>query len=131
MSADAKIKMGSERGFGLVFASVFAIVGLLPLWHGHPVRTWALALAAVFLLAALVAPRILAPLNRLWFRFGLALGAVMTPVMMGLIFVVAVIPTALALKLFRKDPMQRRLSREAATYWERREAQPGPMREQF
>lgn len=126
-----KITMGSERSFGLVFAGVFAVVALLPLWHGHPVRWWAFAVAAVFLAAAVLRPVVLAPLNRLWFRFGLALGAVMTPVMMGLIFVLAVIPTALALKLLRKDPMQRRLSSDMPTYWERREAQPGPMREQY
>lgn len=129
--SQAKIKMGSERSFGLVFAGAFALIGLLPLWHHHPIRWWALAIAAPFLLIALIRPAVLAPLNKLWFRFGLALGAVMTPVMMGLLFVVAVIPTALVLKLFRKDPMQRSLSREAATYWERREAQPGPMREQY
>lgn len=130
MSAQ-RVKIGSERSFGLVFAGVFAIVGLLPLLHERPLRTWALAIGAVFLLLAFIRPGVLAPLNRLWFRLGLALGVVMTPVIMGLLFVVAVIPTALALKLFRKDPMQRRFVPEVATYWERREKQPGPMREQF
>lgn len=127
----AKIKMGSERSFGLVFAGVFAAAALLPLTHGHSARLWALPVAALFLGFALIRPALLAPLNRLWFRFGLALGKVMTPVMMGLLFVIAVIPTALAMKLLRKDPLQRYLSADAATYWERRERQPGPMREQF
>ena len=130
MSAQ-RVKIGSERSFGLVFAGVFGIIGLLPLLHERPLRTWALAIGTVFLLLAFIRPGVLAPLNRLWFRLGLALGAVMTPVIMGLLFVVAVIPTALALKLFRKDPMQRRFVPEAATYWERREKQPGPMGEQF
>lgn len=130
MSAQ-RVKIGSERSFGLVFAGVFGIIGLLPLLHERSLRTWALAIGTVFLLLAFIRPGVLAPLNRLWFRLGLALGAVMTPVIMGLLFVVAVIPTALALKLFRKDPMQRRFVPEAATYWERREKQPGPMREQF
>lgn len=125
------VKIGSERSFGLVFAGVFAAIGLLPLWHDHAPRDWALGIGASFLLVAFIRPALLTPLNRLWFRFGLALGAVMTPVVMGLLFVVAVIPTALALKLFRKDPMQRRLAREASTYWERRDKQPGPMRDQF
>ena len=129
--AAGKIKMGSERSFGLVFAGVFALVALLPLRHGLPLRWWALAAAAVFLIVALARPAWLAPLNRLWFRLGLALGAVMTPVMMGLLFVVAVIPTALIMRLLRKDPLHRRLSPEAETYWERRDTQPGPMREQY
>jgi hypothetical protein len=130
MSAD-KIKMGSERSFGLVFAGVFLIVALVPLWYHHPVRWWALPIAAVVLLVAMVRPAILAPLNRLWFRFGLALGKVMTPAVMGILFVIAVIPTALLLKLFGKDPMQRRLSPDATSYWEPRDKQPGPMRDQF
>lgn len=130
MSAQ-RVKIGSERSFGLVFAGVFAAIGLLPLWHDHAPRGWALAIGAVFLLIAVLRPALLGPLNLLWFRLGLALGAVMTPVVMGLLFVVAVIPTALALKLFRKDPMQRRFLPGAATYWERRDKQPGPMREQF
>lgn len=130
MSAQ-QVKIGSERSFGLVFAGVFAAVGLLPLLQERPLRGWALGIGAVFLILAFVCSALLAPLNRLWFRFGLALGAVMTPVVMGLLFVVAVVPTALALKLLRKDPMRRRLLPEAATYWERRGQQPGPMREQF
>lgn len=129
--AAGTIKMGSERSFGLVFAGAFAIVALLPLRHGLSLRWWALAVAALFLVIALARPAWLAPLNRLWFRLGLALGAVMTPVMMGLLFVIAVIPTALALRLLGKDPLHRRPSREATTYWEHREAQPGPMREQY
>lgn len=123
--------MGSERSFGLVFAGAFGVIAVLPLVHGHPVRLWALPVAALFLGLALIRPATLAPLNRLWFRFGVALGKVMTPVTMGLLFVIAVIPTALVMKLLRKDPMQRRLAPEAPTYWERRERQPGPMREQF
>lgn len=129
--SSANVKMGSERSFGLVFAGVFGVVAVLPLMNGDQVRLWALPVAALFLAVALIRPALLAPLNRLWFRFGLALGRVMTPVMMGVLFVVAVIPTALLMKLLRKDPMQRRLLPEAATYWERREQQPGPMREQF
>lgn len=129
--AQTKIPMGSERGFGLVFAGVFAIFAGLPLLHGSPPRLWPLPVAALFLAAALLRPAILAPLNRLWFRFGLALGQVMTPVMMALLFVAAVIPTALLMRLLRKDPMHRRLAPEAETYWERREHQPGPMRDQF
>lgn len=130
MSAQ-RVKIGSERSFGLVFAGVFAVVGLFPLLHEGAPRRWALGIGTVFLILAFLRPALLAPLNRLWFRFGLALGAVVTPVIMGLLFVVAVIPTALALKLFRKDPMQRRLAPGAATYWERRDKQPGPMRDQF
>lgn len=129
--AGGSITMGSERSFGLVFAGIFAIVAGYPALHGDAPGMWALAVAAVFLVAALAAPRLLAPLNRLWFRFGLALGKVMTPLAMALLFVAAVVPTALVLRLLRKDPLRLRLDRSAATYWEPRKTQPGPMSDQF
>jgi predicted membrane metal-binding protein len=74
---------GSERGFAIVFAVVFVLVGLWPLLSGGLVRAWALLIAAAFLLAGFAAPGILAPLNRLWFRFGMALGRIVSPVVMG------------------------------------------------
>jgi len=129
--AGGEIRIGSERSFGLVFAAVFAIFALWPLTTGAPVRLWAAGLAALFLAAAFIAPRLLAPLNRLWFRVGLALGKVMTPVAMALLFAVAVVPTALVMRLLRKDPLHFHLDPSATTYWEPRETQPGPMRDQF
>jgi hypothetical protein len=129
--AGGSITIGSERSFGFVFAGVFAIVALYPALHGYPPRPWALTIAAIFLVAALAVPRLLAQLNRLWFRFGLALGRVMTPVAMALLFALAVVPTGLVLKLLRKDPLRLRLDRSAASYWEPRKTQPGTMSDQF
>lgn len=129
--SEAAIKMGSDRSFGLVFAAVFAIIALYPLLGANPVRVWALPVSAVFGLASLIRPAALRPLNRLWFAFGMALGRVMTPVIMAVIFIVAVIPTGLVLRAFRKDPLNLRLDPGAVSYWEQRGAQPGSMREQF
>jgi hypothetical protein len=127
----AAVRIGSERSFGLVFAGLFAIVAIYPSLSGGPVRVWALIMAAAFLVAGFGAPRLLAPLNRLWFRFGLALGKVMTPLIMAVLFVMAVVPTGLVLRLLRKDPLRLRLEPAARTYWEPRKTQPGPMRDQF
>ena len=107
-SRRGEIEAGSERTFGIVFSAVFAIIGLYPLWHGGEARIWVLIMAGVFLLAALVAPRILRPLNRLWSRFGLLLHKVVSPVIMGLLFFVAVTPTALIMRLAGKDPLRLR-----------------------
>ena len=71
-SGNTEIKMGSERSFGLVFAAVFLIVALVPLIGDGGIRIWALAVAGAFAVAALAAPDFLRPLNRLWFRLGLA-----------------------------------------------------------
>lgn len=128
------VKGSSDRGFGLVFAAVFAVIGLWPLAAGRGVRLWALALAFLFLAAAFVRPRVLAPLNRVWMRFGLLLHRVTNPLIMGLVFFLAVTPTALIMRLLGKDPLKLRLDRAAKSYWvERRPPGPAPetMRDQF
>jgi len=117
------IKVGSERGFGIVFAVVFAVVGLWPLLGGSVPRLWALAVAAGFLATALIRPSLLAPANRAWFRFGMLLGAIVTPVVMALVFYLTVTPTALLLRLFGKDPLRRRFDPSATSYWIRRDAE--------
>jgi predicted membrane metal-binding protein len=128
------VKVGSERAFGIVFAVVFAIVGLLPLWSGGPVRSWALIVAAVFLIVALVAPKALRPLNILWFRFGLLLHKIVNPLIMGMLFFLTVTPIALYFRLTGKDPLNRRFEPDRASYWTLRDpGDPAPenMRRQF
>ena len=115
----------SNRSFGLVFALVFGVIAVYPMvFGGNLRREWA-AVAALFLLLALLAPAVLAPLNRLWFRFGLVLHKVVNPVVMAVIFVVAVIPTGLLMRLFGKDPLRLRREPAAQTYWISRDS-PGP-----
>ena len=80
------VKSGSDRSFGIVFAVVFAIIGLLPLWNGENIRVWALVIVSLFLGLAFIAPKVLSPLNRIWFLFGLLLHKIISPLVMGLIF---------------------------------------------
>lgn len=131
---ETDVKGSSNRAFGVVFTVVFAIIGLLPLFGGGPVRWWSLMVAGVFLLAALVRPRVLAPLNRLWTRFGLLLHNITNPIIMGLVFFLAVTPTALIMRALGKDPLRRRFDKSAKTYWIDRQP-PGPepetMKQQF
>ena len=133
-SRRGEVEAGSERTFGIVFSAVFAIIGLYPLWGGGEGRIWALIIAGAFLLAALIAPRILSPLNGLWFRVGRLLHNIVSPVIMGLLFFVAVTPTALIMRLAGKDPLRLHFDSEARTYWiDRRPPGPEPktMRNQF
>lgn len=119
------VQMGSERSFGLVFTAVFTLVALWPLKDGGVPRWWALALAVAVLAAALAAPRLLRPLNTLWFRLGLLLHKVMTPLVMGLLFFVTVTPVGLLMRAFGKDPMRLRRDPAATSYWIPRDP-PGP-----
>lgn len=138
MSIDTKeyssVEVGSSRSFGLVFAAAFSLIGLLPLINHGSVRWWSLIISAVFLLVAMVAPNLLRPLNLLWFKFGLLLGRIVNPVVMLLIYVIAILPTGLILRLFGKDLLLRKFNKSQASYWIIREP-PGPepksLEEQF
>jgi hypothetical protein len=120
------VKSSSNRAFGLVFAAVFVLVGCWPwLVHGRSPYLWAWAVAFGFCAAALVAPRVLTPFNRLWFRFGLALHHVVNPVVMALIYYGAVVPMGLGVRIAGKDLLALRRDPAATTYWTAREP-PGP-----
>ena len=130
----APARIGSERSFGIQVGAVLAIVGLWPLAHGGPPRLWALIASALLLLSAAFVPAWLQPVNRLWSRFGLLLGRVVTPLVMGLLFFLVVTPIALLLRLFGKDVLRLRKDDSASSYWVTR-TPPGPkrgsMRDQF
>ncbi len=133
-SREEEVKAGTDRGFGLVFAGFFAIVAALSLWRGGYMWHYTLPLAALFLLVALTYPRILAPLNRLWLKFGLLLYKVMNPLVLGLLFFVTIMPIGLVMRAFGKDFLRLKRDPAAKTYWIDR-APPGPppqsMKNQF
>lgn len=110
-------KPGSERSFGLVFAGVFALIGLAPLRHGEDPHWFILALAACFGVAGLVVPSVLRPLNFLWFQLGRLMNRVVSPVVMGGIFFIGVTPIAVILRLRGKDLLSLNFDRKAASYW--------------
>jgi predicted membrane metal-binding protein len=116
-SGYTEIKMGSERSFGLVFAAVFLIVALFPQTGDGGVRIWALVVAAAFAVAAFSAPLFLRPLNRLWFRVGLLLNKIVSPIVMGVIFFLTVTPIGLIMRARNGDPLKQKLDPDMETYW--------------
>ncbi len=121
-----KLEGSSDRGFGLVFTTLFVIVALLPLRAGRPVRLWALPIAGMFLLLALLSPRSLHALNRLWMQLALVLSRVFNPIVTGLLFYLVVTPFGTMMRVLGKDPMRLRFEPSAPTYWLDRHP-PGPM----
>jgi hypothetical protein len=116
-------------------AAAFLLIGLLPLLHApHAVRWWAVAVAVAFGGLAQWWTTPLAPLNRLWQRFGLLLHRIVSPIVLGLLFYLTVLPVGLLMRAFGKDPLRLRADRAARSYWIVREP-PGPsgdsMKQQF
>lgn len=125
LSAEEDVRSGSDRSFGIVFAVVFSLIALYPLLHGGSVRLWALTIAAVFAALAFVWPAVLAPLNRLWFRFGLLLHKIVNPLILGLMFFVIITPVAAIVRLFGGKLLSLGYDRSLPSYWHKR-SPPGP-----
>lgn len=120
-SRTADEPQASERSFGLVFSAVFALIALGPLLNHGSARLWALPISALFLILAFAAPRALAVPNRLWMKLGKLLHMIVSPVIMSLLFVVAVVPTAVIIRLTGRDPLRLKFDNKAASYWQKRE----------
>jgi hypothetical protein len=124
-SADTIENRSTDRGFGVFFAVLALGIGAWPLLSGRsPDYGW--WVGGVLLMAvALMRPRWLGPLNKVWFQLGLLLHRIVNPVVLGLVFVLSVIPVGLLMRLFGKDPLQRKFEPDRESYWMRRDP-PGP-----
>lgn len=122
---EEEIKGSSDRGFGLVFAIFFAIVGSINLWAGRAWWPYLFAAAGVMLVLAYLFPRLLTPFNRAWMKFGLILFAVISPVVLSVIFYLVITPIALTMRALGKDPLRLKKDAVARTYWISR-TPPGP-----
>ena len=125
LSAAQDIRGSSDRSFGIVIAVVFAIIGLWPLLSEGTPRWWALIAAALLCGLAFVCSVLLAPLNRLWFRLGLVLNKITSPIIMGLLFYGVMTPYAYVLRWLGKDFLRLRFDPTAKSYWIERKP-PGP-----
>lgn len=125
LEAEDEVRSGSDRSFGIVFAVVFTLIALFPLLYGSGIRLWPLPIVAIFAGLAWLRPQILAPLNRLWFRFGLLLHKVVNPLVLGLMFFVIITPVAFITRLFGGKLLSLGYDKSSPSYWQRR-SPPGP-----
>ena len=131
MSPKSKIKISSNRNFGLVFFIVFLIISLWPLTYENPIRMWSVIISLIFLILGLMNSKLLTPLNKLWFKFGMILGAIIAPIVMGIIFFLVVTPTALIMNIMGKNLLRKKNDKKKETYWIKRDKPVGTMKRQF
>ena len=125
-----KIKIGSNRSFGIVFFVVFFIVALYPIINDEIIRYWSLLFAIIFLILGLLNSKILSPLNKIWFKFGLLLGKIISPIVMGLVFFTVVTPISIILKIIGKDILNLKKN-NSKSYWIEKTGQKSRMKNQF
>ena len=131
MLHESKIRIGSNRNFGLVFFFVFLIVSLLPLLKEEPFRIWSIVISIIFLILGLMNSKLLTPLNKLWFKFGLFLGSIVSPIVMGIVFFLVVTPTGLIMKIMGKNLLNRKYDSKIKSYWIHRDKNKTTMKQQF
>ena len=124
-------EVSSEKSFGIVFAVIFFLIALYPLLYKGQLQLWALIVSIFLLIIAYRVPKLLAHPNRLWFRFGMALGGVIAPIVMGVIYFAIVYPIGLVMRLAGKDLLLQKMNPDAQSYWIDRKQPVGSMKDQF
>ena len=125
-----EINRSSNRSFGLVFFVVFILIGIYPLFHQGSLRTWSIIIAVLFLILGLSNSKILTPLNRIWFKFGIFLGKIISPLIMGIIFFLVVTPIGLIMKILGKDLLNLKFNKNKS-YWIKKNDLKSKMKNQF
>ena len=124
------VKIGSNKSFGIVFFIVFFLISLYPLTNQENIRVWSLIISLIFLILGLLNSKILNPLNKLWFKFGMILGRIISPIIMSIIFFLVVTPIALIMKLLKKDLLNLKFNK-TNTYWIEKSGSKSKMKNQF
>ena len=126
----ADVKIGSNRSFGIVFFIVFLLISIYPLINNEDIRIWSLLVSLIFLVLGLINSNILSPLNKLWFKFGILLGKIISPIIMAIIFFLVVTPIGLIMRLLGKDVLNLKYSK-IRSYWIEKSGPKSKMKNQF
>ena len=121
----------SNKSFGIVFFIVFIIIGLYPLLNNEEIRVWSIILSLIFLILGFLNSKLLTPLNKAWIKFGILLGNIISPLVLGIIFFLVVLPTGLLMRLFRKNFLGLKFDKKLKSYWINKEKQLSSMKNQF
>ena len=127
---EKKIKVSSNKSFGIVFSIFFLLISVYLLLNNNPIYYWSLFVSFIFLVLGLMNSKILSPLNLLWFKFGILLGKIVSPVVMGIIFFLVVTPISIILKIFGKDVLNLKFNNNK-TYWIEKNGPKSNMKKQF
>tara|TARA_B100000401_G_C52619649_1_gene630704 strand:+ start:174 stop:557 length:384 start_codon:yes stop_codon:yes gene_type:complete len=120
----------SNKNFGLTFFIVFLIISFWPLMHNEQIRIWSLVIALIFLILGMSNSKILTPLNAIWFKFGLFLGKIVSPIVMGIIFFLIVTPISIIMKILGKDLLNLKYNNHKS-YWIEKSGPKSKMKNQF
>ena len=106
------------------------LIALYPLTYSQDIRIWSVIISIIFLVLGLFNSKILTPLNKLWFKFGIFLGKIISPIIMGIIFFLVVTPIGLLMRLSGKDLINLKYNNNKS-YWIEKNGPKSKMKNQF
>ena len=124
------IKISSNRSFGIVFFIVFLLIAFYPLINQGEIRIWSLLISLLFLILGIINSKILTPLNKVWFKFGIFLSKIISPVIMGIVFFLIVTPIAFLMRMLKKDLLNLKFNKNSS-YWIEKTDPKSTMKNQF
>ena len=124
------INKTTNRNFGIVFCIFFLIIALWPVLSENQIRIWSVILSILFFVLGILNSKLLTPLNNIWFKFGILLGKIISPIIMAFVFFFVVFPTGLIMRLIKKDILNLKFNKKD-TYWNNREKKKSSMKRQF
>ena len=124
------VKIGSNRSFGIVFCLVFLLIAIYPFVNGGELKLWSFIISISFLVLGLLNSKVLNPLNKLWFKFGIFLGKIISPLVMGIIFFLVVTPIGVLMRLLNKDLLNLKFNNNSS-YWIKKNEPKSKMKNQF
>ena len=127
---NSELNQSSNKNFGIVFFIVFMLISLYPLLNSGNIRFWALIISLIFLFFGILNSQILNPLNKLWFKFGIFLGKIISPLIMAIIFFLVVTPIGILMRILNKDLLNLKFNK-SKSYWIEKNEQKSKMKNQF
>ena len=125
-----KIRISSNRSFGILFFIVFLLIAFWPILNEEKIRIWSIILAIIFIILGLKNSKLLTPLNILWFKFGILLGKIVSPLIMSIIFFFVVTPIGLLMRILNKDLLNLKFNNKDS-YWIKKNDYKSKMKDQF
>ncbi|MAR94898.1 MAG: hypothetical protein CMD46_00815 [Gammaproteobacteria bacterium] len=112
-----KITIGSEKSFGIVFAIIFMMIALYPLFFNSSINLTFFTFSVIFIILSFIFPSIFKYPNLIWFKFGKLLGLIISPIILSIVYLSVIMPIGIIFKIIRKDPLEKLFDPNQKTYW--------------
>ena len=126
-----KVRIKSEKNFGIVFSFFFIIVFLYYAFFKDQNFYWLISVSFFFLLFSFIKPNIFYLPNKVWFKIGIILGYIITPIILFIIFYFIITPYGIVVKIFNKNLLNKKIDKNKKTYWITRNTSINTMKDQF